>query len=54
MVGGPSARGCRRRLGGLTSTHDVMAQIEKKEEEMIKMVRQDINVVEALLEQIEL
>lgn len=44
----------QKEVRGFTSTHDVMAQKEKKAEEMIKMVREDINVAEDLLEQFEL
>lgn len=44
----------QKEIRGLTSTHDVMAHMEKKGEEMIKMAGQDINVAEDLLEQFEL
>ena len=43
----------QKEIRGLTSTHNVMAQMENKVEEIIKMVKQDTNVVEDLLEQFE-
>lgn len=41
----------QKEIRGLTSTHNVMAQMEKRVEEWIKVVRQDINAVEDLREQ---
>ena len=41
----------QKEIRELTSMHGVMAQMENKVEESTKMVKQDINVVEDLLEQ---
>lgn len=54
MVRGRGWQKGQKKIRGLTSTHGVMAQMERRVEEMIKMLRQVINVVEDLLEQFEL